>query len=90
LKIFALLATVVTGAILLYGTADFPAWGDPQSPASTHVSAYFIETVVRDTHMPNLVAAVLGDYRAYDTMFELVVIYCAGMAVLAVLRGAKP
>lgn len=90
MKTLALLATVITGAILLYGTSDFPAWGDPESPANTHVSAYFIETVVRDTHMPNLVAAVLGDYRAYDTMFELVVIYCAGMAVLAVLRGAKP
>jgi multisubunit Na+/H+ antiporter MnhB subunit len=90
LKALALLATVITGAILLYGTADFPAWGDPSSPANAHVSAGYIETAVRDTHVPNLVTAVLGDYRAYDTMFELVVIYCAGMAVMGVLRGARP
>ena len=36
--------------------------------------------------MPNIVTAILGDYRGYDTMFETVVIYCAGMAVLSVLR----
>jgi multicomponent Na+:H+ antiporter subunit B len=36
--------------------------------------------------VPNIVTAILGDYRGYDTMFETVVIYCAGMAVLSVLR----
>jgi multisubunit Na+/H+ antiporter MnhB subunit len=90
LKALALLATLITGAILLYGTSDFPAWGDPDSPANAHVSVGYIETAVRDTNVPNLVTAVLGDYRAYDTMFELVVIYCAGMAVFGILRGARP
>lgn len=89
MKLFALIATILTGALLLYGTADFPAWGDPDSPASTHVSAGYIENVVRETHTPNLVAAVLGDYRAYDTMFELVVIYSAGIGVIGVLRRIR-
>ena len=86
MKSLALLATLVTGALLLYGTRDFPAWGDPQSPASTHLSPVYIEQAVAQTHVPNLVTAVLGDYRGYDTMFETVVIYCAGMAVVSVLR----
>lgn len=89
MKLLALFATLLTGAILLYGTAEFPAWGDPESPASTHVSAGYIESAVKTTHTPNLVTAVLGDYRSYDTMFELVVIYCAGMAVIGVLRSMK-
>lgn len=86
MKALALLATLVTGALLLYGTRDFPAWGDPLSPASTHLSPVYIEEAVKQTHVPNLVTAVLGDYRGYDTMFETVVIYCAGMAVVSVLR----
>ena len=90
MKALALLATFVTGAILLYGTMDFPAWGDPQSPASTHLSPYYIERAVEETHAPNLVTAVLGDYRGYDTMFETVVIFCAGMAVVSVLRRNRP
>lgn len=77
---------MVVGALLLYGTKDFPAWGDPNSPASTYLSTHYIENGVQETHVPNLVTAVLGDYRGYDTMFETVVIYCAGMAVVSVLR----
>lgn len=89
MKALALFTTLVTGAVLLYGTMDFPALGDPQSPASTNLSAYFIEEAVSQTHVPNLVTAILGDYRGYDTMFETVVIYCAGLAVVSVLRRKK-
>lgn len=90
MKALAFVATLVTGAILLYGTMDFPAFGDPQSPAATHLSSYYIEKAIDETHVPNLVTAVLGDYRGYDTMFETVVIYCAGLAVVSVLRRNKP
>jgi multisubunit Na+/H+ antiporter MnhB subunit len=90
LKALALFATLVTGAILLYGTQDFAPWGDPASPAATHVSAYYIENTVRETHVPNIVTAVVADYRGYDTMFETVVIYCAGLVVVSVLRRVKP
>ena len=86
MKALALLATLVTGALLLFGTRDFPAWGDPQAPASTYLSTEYIEHAVEQTHVPNIVTAVLGDYRGYDTMFETVVIYCAGMAVVSILR----
>ena len=89
MRALALLATLVTGTILLYGTKDFPAWGDPQSPARTHLSQVYIEKAIEQTHVPNIVTAVLGDYRGYDTMFETVVIFCAGMAVVAVLRRPK-
>jgi multicomponent Na+:H+ antiporter subunit B len=89
LKPLAFVATLITGAILLYGTMDFPAWGDPQAPAATHMSAYYIENAIAETHVPNLVTAILGDYRGYDTMFETVVIYCAGLAVVSVLRRSR-
>lgn len=85
MKPLALLATLVVGALLLYGTKDFPAWGDPQSPANSYLSPHYLENAVKETHVPNIVTAVLGDYRGYDTMFETVVIYCAGMAVVSVL-----
>lgn len=89
MKVLALFSTLAMGAVLLYGTMDFPAWGDPQSPASQHLSPHFIENAIDETHVPNLVTAILGDYRGYDTMFETVVIYCAGLVVIAVLRRRK-
>lgn len=86
MKALAFLATLATGILLLYGTRDFAPWGDPDSPASSHVSPVYIEQAVKETHVPNIVTAILGDYRGYDTMFETVVIYCAGLAVICVLR----
>ena len=86
MKPLALLATLITGALLLYGAADFAAWGDPQSPPNSNISVRYVEEAVKETHVPNIVTAVLGDYRGYDTMFELVVIYSAGMAVMGILR----
>jgi multicomponent Na+:H+ antiporter subunit B len=37
-------------------------------------------------HVPNTVTAVLAAYRGYDTMFETVVIFSAGMCLLLLLR----
>ena len=91
-KVFATIAVAITGSILLYGVSDFPAFGDPNSPAnagvtgSESVSVYFITESYKETKVPNLVTSVLADYRGYDTMFETVVIFAAGMAIFAILR----
>lgn len=90
MKTLAFVATLITGVLLLYGTRDFAAWGDPNSPPNRYLSPVYIEKTVEQTHVPNVVTAVLGDYRGYDTMFETVVIFCAGMAVVSVLRKDKP
>ena len=34
-----------------------------------------------------MVTAVLADYRGFDTMFETVVVFIAGLAVVSILRG---
>lgn len=79
------MTVVLCGALLLSGTADFPYWGDPQSPASLHVSPYYIENSIPQTAVPNIVTAVLADYRGYDTMFETTVIFTAGIACFFLL-----
>lgn len=76
--------------ILLYGVEDLPPWGDPNQPASLHVSPRYIEKGLAETGVPNMVTAVLADYRGYDTLFETAVIFTAGVAVLMLLRGRKP
>lgn len=91
-KIFATIAVVITGGILLYGVSEFPAFGDPHSPpnagvpGSPSVSQYFITESYSDTKVPNLVTSVLADYRGYDTLLETVVIFAGGMAIFAILR----
>jgi multicomponent Na+:H+ antiporter subunit B len=86
LKIIGFIIAVLTGALLVYATADFPAWGDPASPASTHLSPHFIEKTMEETSVPNIVTAVLADYRSYDTMYETTVIFSAGLVCFILLR----
>jgi len=74
------------GAVLLYSSHAFPPLGDPQSPASRHVSDDYIEHGMEETAVPNLVTAVLADYRSYDTLFETTVILAAGIACFFLLR----
>lgn len=88
-KMLALFITMIAGALLVYSAEEFPGWGDPQQPASTHVSPRYIEKTVEETGVPNAVTSVLADYRGYDTMFETSVIFCAGVAVMMLLRGMR-
>ena len=72
-------------ALMIYATGGLPDLGDPQAPANVHVSPYYIEHSVEETETPNLVTAVLADYRGYDTLGETVVIFTAGLACILVL-----
>ena len=82
------IAVILTGALLLYASEDFPAWGDPHSPANDYrVSRHYILESFEETSVPNMVTAILADYRGYDTLFETVVIFTAGIAIIAILRG---
>jgi multicomponent Na+:H+ antiporter subunit B len=90
LKTIGAAIVLLFGSLLIYCTLDFPVWGDPKSPASTHVSPYYIENTLEDTSVPNIVTAVLADYRGYDTMFETVVIFTAVIACFFLLRSFKP
>jgi len=89
LKTKAAAIVLLFGSLLIYCTFDFPNWGDPRSPASTHVSPYYIKNTIDDTSVPNIVTAVLADYRGYDTMFETIVIFTAVIACFFLLRSFK-
>jgi multicomponent Na+:H+ antiporter subunit B len=86
LKILGVIIVALTGSLLIYATIDFPPWGDPTSPASTHVSPRYIEKTMEETSVPNIVTAVLADYRGFDTMFETTVIFGAGVVCFFLLR----
>ena len=86
MRFLAFVIVCLTGALLLYGTGEFPDWGDPKSPASLHVSDYYIEKTLEETGVPNFVTAVVTDYRGFDTMFETAVIFTAGLGCFLLLR----
>ncbi len=90
MKLLGFIIVCLTGALLLSGTGDLPDWGDPNSPASLHLSDHYIEHAMEETEVPNLVTAVLADYRGFDTMFETAVVFTAGLACFLLLRDYRP
>ena len=84
--VIALIALPLLGLLLLYAANDLPAFGDPGSPASAHVSPHYIENSLADTLTPNVVTSVLMDYRVLDTLIETVVVFTSGIACWLLLR----
>jgi len=89
LKTLSLITAILVGVALVYGTLDMPKWGDPNSPASSHVSPYYLRHSLEQTATPNVVTSVLADYRGYDTLGETTVIFTAGMACIFLLRRSR-
>lgn len=86
MKLLGMMMVMIVGGLLIYATADMPGWGDPGSPASTHVSPRYIEKTEAETSVPNMVTSILADYRGYDTLGETAVIFTAGVCCVLLLR----
>lgn len=86
-----LTVVVVTGALLLFGTQDMPAFGDPEAPVQQHLAPYFLNQSFSEIGIPNVVTSILASYRGYDTFGETLVIFTAGVGVLSLLSyGSSP
>jgi multicomponent Na+:H+ antiporter subunit B len=84
-RALALVPAALLGGLLLYGVHALPPFGDPTAPAATQVSPYYIEGSIADMATPNVVTAVLADYRSLDTLIEAAVVLAAALACLLIL-----
>ena len=85
----AVLAVLVAGglaAALVLGALLLPPFGDPAAPAFQHVSPDYARRAMADSATPNVVTAVLADYRGFDTLIETAVVATAAIGCLLV-RG---
>lgn len=72
--------------LLAYGGMSLPLRGDGTSPAAQHVSPRYIEQGLEETETPNIVTAVIADYRSFDTLGETLVIFTAGLACFFMMK----
>lgn len=82
---------ILTGGALLYGMLDMAAYGDPMGPIHAYdaVSPAYIRGTMENFHIPNIVTAVLGSYRGYDTFGETTVVFTAAVGVMLLLGSRK-
>jgi multicomponent Na+:H+ antiporter subunit B len=87
--VFPLVVVLVTGAILIYGTLDMPAYGNPDNPIHHHVAPRYLEDSLHETGVPNVVTSVLASYRGFDTFGETTVVFTAAIGVMILLSAMR-
>lgn len=93
-KLYPIMSVVLCAAMvgfLLLAVAGMPAFGSSEAPTLNEVTARYVGDGMRETGAVNLVAGLILDYRAFDTLGESHVLYTAVTAVLVLLQlGAAP
>ncbi|MEP5764164.1 MAG: DUF4040 domain-containing protein [Halieaceae bacterium] len=85
----ALVVVAVLATLIIYATFDKPRLGDPDAPVHQHLAPWYLENTPELMDFPNVVTAVLGSFRGYDTLGEVFVVFAACIGVLFIL-GVKP
>ncbi|MEO0083900.1 MAG: hydrogen gas-evolving membrane-bound hydrogenase subunit E [candidate division WOR-3 bacterium] len=85
-SIFPVVTFFIFGTLFLvlaiYAIKDLPQFGEP----IMKVSNFYIENGLPHTGAANLVAAIILDYRGYDTFGEAVVLFTSVLGVLTIMR----
>jgi len=84
-RVFVLVLVGSFLGLMLYASTGLPDRGDPTAPARTGVAATYLERSYEDTLTPNVVTAILADYRSMDTLGETLVIVTAALAAALVM-----
>ena len=84
------LSCIILGVILIWCSFDLPEIGQLTAPIHQHIAPEYIKGSKEDIGIPNIVTSVLASYRGYDTFGETIVVFTAGVAVLALLEKKNP
>ena len=85
----AVVVVAILAALIIYATFDKPRLGDPSAPVHQHLAPWYLEKTPELVDIPNVVTAVLGTFRGYDTLGEVFVVFAACIGVLFIL-GVQP
>ena len=84
-----LFVSMVVGAALVWGMISLPPFGAADTPMHTHTVGKYIAASKAHEMPPNMVTAVLADFRGFDTLGEVTVIFTGGIGVLMLLSGRR-
>lgn len=85
-KILASSVTLVLIGFLALAALELPILGSADSLANNAVAKLYVDQAISDTGAVNVVAAMILDYRAFDTFVEASVIFTALTAVIGLLK----
>lgn len=88
-KIFVITVLTLLFLVLVYSVLEMPDFASLSNPANNELARYYVENAVDEAHATNVIAAIITDYRAFDTLGETTVLFTSILAVTSVLMGKK-
>ncbi len=88
-KILVEMLFVLLFVMLVVGILNMPTDATTNAPSYNEVVRHYLDNSGEETNVSNIVAAVLADYRSFDTLGETIVLFTAVVAVGSVLRSTK-
>lgn len=85
-SVLAILVALAVISVLLMTVMELPEFGNPLNPANNEVVDRYVESGLQETGAINIVAGMILDYRAFDTLGESHVLFIAVSCVLILLR----
>lgn len=87
-KLFTLIVLGGLLFVLLISITELPPIGEKTNPSYNEVAEYYISNSTEDTGSTNIIAAIITDYRAFDTLGETTVLF-TGIAAVVSLVGVS-
>lgn len=85
-RVLSVVVALAIISVLLATVSQLPEFGNPNNPANNEVVDRYVESGLQETGAVNIVAGMILDYRAFDTLGESHVLFLAVSCVLILLR----
>jgi len=86
-KLLVVVLLAVIAFALVVTVLEMPTFGDPANPTNNEVMLHYVQETMRETGALNIIAAIIIDYRAFDTLGEATVLFVAIAAALSTLKS---
>lgn len=87
MKKFRAISVIILGLVLIMSTFYMPT--NIAAFSFTEATTFYLEEGLNETGATNIIAAIITDFRAFDTLGETLVLFTAILAVVTVLRPIK-
>jgi len=85
-KLLIVVLLVMIALALTVTVLEMPTFGEAGNPTNNEVPQRYLEKSLQETGALNVIASIIIDYRAFDTLGEATVLFVAIAAAISTLR----
>lgn len=89
-KGFLLVLLITLAGIMIMSVSEMPGYGNTDVPSYNENTDFYLENATKQANSPNVVTAIVSDFRAVNTLGVIIVLFISIVVVKTVLYSNKP